>query len=161
MINDKNIQKVEMKDAPILTTIKLEKIDSKTNNNIKEHNFVFGIYEDKECTKLINKIYANQEEGTATFENLRYGTYFIKELEAPIGYELSQKIVKIEIDEKGLYKDGELLEENNGKYNFKFYNLPLPEVQTGDNTNIVIDIFVAILSCCTCLYLTKNVVNFL
>ena len=142
---DMNIQKVEMKDAPILTNIQVEKIDSQTNENIKSSYFSFGIYEDEECSKLIKKVDANKENGTVLFENLRYGTYFIKELNAPIGYELSNKKVKIEIGDKGVYIDGELLEGKREVYGFKYYNLPVQEPQTGEKTNNILPITLSIL----------------
>lgn len=142
--NDMSIQKVEMKDAPILTNIQVEKMDSETNENIKSSYFSFGIYEDEECTKLIKKVESDQGKGIALFENLRYGTYFIKELNAPIGYELSNKKVKIEIGEDGAYVDGKLLEGKRDVYSFKYYNLPLQEVQTGDETNQGLLIILAI-----------------
>lgn len=133
--NDKSIQKVEMKDAPILTNIQVEKIDSETNKPIESSYFSFGIFEDKECTKLIKKVESNQNNGTVIFENLRYGTYFIKELNAPIGYESSNKTVKIEIGEEVVNVDEESLEGKNDIYSFKYYNLPMQEAQTGDETN--------------------------
>ena len=162
--NDMTVQKVEMKDAPILTNIQVEKVDSETNENIKSSYFSFGIYEDEECTKLIKKVEANQERGIVLFENLRYGTYFIKELNAPIGYELSNKKVKIEIGEDGAYVDGKLLEGKRDVYSFKYYNLPLQEVQTGDETNqglliILVMTFGAIISGIIVRVIRKNSKN--
>ena len=85
---DKETQLVEMKDMPILKTIKVIKADSETKETIKA-KFKFGIYEDPECTKLIKEVKADKESGTVTFEDLRYGTYYIKETKAPFGYQLS------------------------------------------------------------------------
>ena len=51
---DKETQLVEMKDMPILKTIKVIKADSETKETIKA-KFKFGIYEDPECTKLIKR----------------------------------------------------------------------------------------------------------
>lgn len=144
--DDKDIQRVEMRDEPILKKIQIEKLDKETNEHIKSNNFSFGIFEDEQCTKLISRAEANKLEGTALFENLRYGTYFIKELEAPTGYGLSEKIIKIEIDDKGVYADGELLEENDEVCSLKFYNSLLPEVQTSDDSNLELWIFSAITS---------------
>lgn len=77
---DKETQRIEMKDMPILKSVQVEKIDKDTGEHIKSNKFKFGIYEDEECTKLIKEAGANEFEGTALFENLRYGTYYIKEL---------------------------------------------------------------------------------
>ena len=77
---DKETQLVEMKDMPILRSVQVEKVDKATGEHIKSNKFTFGIFEDEECTKLIKEVGANEFEGTALFEDLRYGTYFIKEL---------------------------------------------------------------------------------
>lgn len=69
-----------MKDMPILKSVQVEKIDKETGEHIKSNKFTFGIFEDEECTKLIKEVGANEFEGTALFENLRYNTYYIKEL---------------------------------------------------------------------------------
>lgn len=128
---EKENQKIEMKDMPILSSIRVEKIDKDTGEHIKSNKFVFGIYEDEECTKLIKEVGANIFEGTALFEDLRYGTYYIKENKAPLGYSLSKQVVKIEINENGVFADGVSLEENEGIYSFEYYNTLLPIIQTG------------------------------
>lgn len=77
---DKETQLIEMKDMPILKSVQVEKIDKDTGEHIKSNKFTFGIFEDEECTKLIKEAGANEFEGTALFEDLRYNTYYIKEL---------------------------------------------------------------------------------
>ena len=132
---DKTTQLVEMKDMPILKSVQVEKIDKDTGEHIKSNKFTFGIYEDEECTKLIKEAGANEYEGIALFEGLRFGTYYIKEIKAPLGYKLSEQVVKIEINDKGVFADGVSLEENNGVYSFKYYNSLLPIIQTGNEMN--------------------------
>lgn len=132
---DKETQLIEMKDMPILKSIQVEKIDKDTGEHIKSNKFTFGIFEDEECTKLIKEAGANEFEGTALFENLRYGTFYIKELKAPLGYKLSDQVVKIEINDEGVFADGVSLEETEGIYSFVYYNSLLPAVQTGNETN--------------------------
>ena len=134
---DKETQKIEMKDMPILKTIKVIKADSETKETIKA-NFKFGIYEDPECTKLIKELKSDKDSGTVSFEDLRYGTYYIKETEAPKGYQLSDKIVKIEISDKGTFADGELLEDKDSICTFTYYNKLIPKVQTGNEMNYAI-----------------------
>ncbi len=131
---DKETQHIEMKDKPILKNIQLVKIDEETKEIIKD-KFTFGIYEDVECTKLIQKIESNKDDGTITFENLRYGTYFIKELQALVDYELSERIVKIEINDKGVFIDGIETEENEETYSFEYTNKKIEVPQTGDISN--------------------------
>lgn len=135
---DKETQRIEMKDMPILKSVQVEKIDKDTGEHIKSNKFKFGIYEDKECTKLIKQAGANEYEGTALFDDLRYGTYFIKEIQAPLGYKLSEQIVKIEINQKGVFADGKSLEEKDSIYSFVYYNSLLPVIQTGNETNYIL-----------------------
>lgn len=120
---------------PILRSVQVEKIDKDTGAHIKSNKFRFGIYEDVECTKLIKEVGANEYEGTALFEDLRFGTYYIKETKAPLGYKLSDQVVKIEINDEGVFADGVSLEENNGVYSFECYNSLLPIIQTGNEMN--------------------------
>ena len=131
---DKKTQKIEMKDIPILKNIKVQKIDNETKEIIKE-KFAFGIYEDEECTKLIKEVYAEQELGIALFENLRYGIFYIKETLAPKNYELSNKIVKIDINDKGVFADDIELEENENAYTFEYENQKIETPKTGDERN--------------------------
>lgn len=120
---------------PILRSVQVEKIDKDTGAHIKSNKFRFGIYEDVECTKLIKEVGANEYEGTALFEDLRFGTYYIKETKAPLGYKLSDQVVKIEINDEGVFADGVSLEENNGVYSFEYYNSLLSIIQTGNEMN--------------------------
>ncbi len=133
--SDKENQLLEMKDMPILKSVRVEKLDKDTKEHIKSNKFVFGIYEDEECTKLIKEAGANEFEGTALFDELRYGTYYIKEIKAPLGYKLSDQVVKVEINDKGVLADGVSLEEKDGIYSFEYYNSLLPKIQTGNETN--------------------------
>lgn len=135
--SDKEVQKIEMKDMPILQTVQLVKKDSNTNEVIKD-KFTFGLYEDQECTKLIKTVDSDKEQGTVTFSDLRYGTYFIKEESSPKGYVLSDKIVKLEINDQGIFIDGEKVEKENDKYTFEFYNTPVDTPKTGDNSNLAL-----------------------
>ena len=140
---DKETQKIEMKDMPILKSVQVEKIDKATGEHIKSNKFVFGIYEDEACTKLIKEVGANEFEGTALFDNLKYGTYYIKEVKAPLGYSLSDQVVKIEINDKGVFADGVSLEEKDGIYSFVYYNSLLPAIQTGNETNYILLLAIA------------------
>ena len=127
---DGSVTKVSMKDERILTNIQVNKIDSQTKQIIKSKDFAFGIYKDAKCKELISTVNANKETGTATFKDIAFGTYYIKELEAPKGYKLSSEVIKVVVDEKL---------ENIGKtYSISYMNTPLPaaarRVQTGDKT---------------------------
>ena len=132
---DKETQKVEMKDMPILKNVKVIKVDSETKETIKD-KFTFAIYEDPECTKLIKEVKSNKEDGTALFEDLRYGTYYIKETKAPKDYELSTRIVKVEINDKGIFVDNEQVEEKENTIEFSFENKKIEVPKTGDESSI-------------------------
>lgn len=132
--SDKETQKVEMKDMPILKDVRLIKIDSNTGEIIKD-KFTFGIFEDENCTKLIKEVESDKETGFVTFEDLRYGTYFIKELKAPKGFNLSNAVVKVEINDKGVFINDNLVEEQDDVYSFKFENAPIETPNTGDGRN--------------------------
>lgn len=134
---DKETQKIEMKDMPILKDIKVIKIDSKTKEIIKE-KFIFGLYADEECTKLIQQMDSNKDEGTIAFEDLRYGTYYIKEINAPKGYNKSDEIAKVEINDKGVFVNGNLIEEKDSVYSFEFENVPIEIPNTNDGRNTLL-----------------------
>ena len=139
---DKETQLVEMKDMQILKDIKVIKIDSKTKEIIKE-KFSFGIYEDEECNNLIKEVKSSKADGYVVFEDLRYGTYYIKETKSPSGYELSDKIVKLEINDNGVLVDGTLIEEKDSVYCFEFENTEIGVPNTGDNRNPKIFIIIS------------------
>ena len=133
--DDKETQIVEMEDMPILTDIKVNKIDSETKEIIKD-KFTFAIYSDKECTKLIKEIEANKKDGFVIFEDLRYGEYYIKEIVAPQNYNLSNEVIKVEINDNGVFVNGELMqEEENSIYSFEFENTKIETPKTNDNRN--------------------------
>ena len=142
---DKETQKVEMKDMPILKNVKVIKVDSETKEVIKD-KFTFAIYEDPECTKLIKEVQSNKKDGTAIFEDLRYGIYYIKEIKAPTDYELSNKVVKVEINDKGAFIDDKKMEENDDTIEFTFENKKIEVPKTGDDSNIKLFAGIGLLS---------------
>lgn len=129
---DGSVTKVVMKDESILIDIQVKKIDSMTKKIIKSKDFKFGIYSDEACTKLIKEVSADTSTGTATFKNVEYGTYYIKEIAAPKGYLLSKEVVKVVVDEK--------LEAVGKTYSISYMNTPMPAkgefvpTPTGDKT---------------------------
>ncbi len=142
---DKETQIIEMKDMPILKNIKIIKVDAESKEVIKD-KFTFAIYEDQEGTKLIKEVKSDKEEGTVIFEKLRFGTYFIKEIKAPKGYELSDRVVKVEINGKGVFIDDELTEESDNTVTFNFENKKIEVPQTGDNSHIKLALGILLLA---------------
>ena len=57
----------------------------------------FGIYKDAACTQLIDVVTTN-ENGYAVSTNVESGTYYVKELVAPTGYSLNDKVYAITAD---------------------------------------------------------------
>ena len=90
--------RIHVDNEAILTDLKVQKVDSLSHALIKDSSFVFGLYADKDGETLLMK--AQGDEGIATFSGLRYGTYYLKELQAPEGYSSSAKMRKIVLDEK-------------------------------------------------------------
>ena len=97
----------------------IEKINGKTKDEIREYfkeNNVksvsgaeYGIYTDEACTKSL-KVKNNEtgkyedvtltsdELGLITLNDIPIRTYYLKEIKAPKGYEISKDIVKVELD---------------------------------------------------------------
>ena len=135
---DKNDQLIEMKDMPILTDLRIIKIDSSTHEIIKD-KFTFGLYTNKECTELIQQVDANAEDGYVDFTDIRYGHYYIKELSSPKDYELSDKVLEVEINDEGVFVDNEKLEQDdNGIYSIEFENTKIETPNTSDNSKLLI-----------------------
>lgn len=135
--SDKSVQTVVMNDSPILSSVLVNKVDSITGENIISKKFEFTLYSDAECKNEIVTVNANTDDGTALFSDLRYGTYYIKETKAPKGYMLSDEVVKIEINDKGVFANGEKLTEENDVYSIVYQNSLLPSVFTGDTKSIL------------------------
>ena len=139
-------QKIEMQDKPILTNIRVVKIDSETKEIIKD-KFTFGIYADEECKELIQQVEANTEDGYIEFTDLRYGKFYIKELSAPNDYELSNEVLVVEINDKGVFINEDLIEESeDGVYCIEFENVKIEVPDTGDSRNMKLWIILFIMS---------------
>ena len=126
---------VTMKDELIKTDVQVNKVDSQSLKAIISKKFKFGIFSDEACQNLIKIAYANTKDGTATFEDIPYGTYYVKELEAPLGYQLSNEVKKVVLNEntKGV---GDV-------YSFVYLNTLLPvttqqKTKTDDIMNIAL-----------------------
>ena len=51
----------------------------------------FALYNDEECTTQIATATSNDNSGNVTFDKLRAGTYYLKEIQAPVGYVASNE----------------------------------------------------------------------
>jgi len=144
--NAKETQKITMKDEPILSGIKIRKVDSLDETKVLKQA-EFTLYDmDMEVLKVLE----TDDEGLANFEDLRCATYYLKETKAPIGYKLSDEVIEIIIDENY---------DENHVYEITVLNTLMPSmVQTGDTTNTTEYLFIAIaaLSFLSLLYFKKS-----
>ena len=100
-------QKVTMKDKMIRSYIKVNKVDYYDHKDILKVA-EFTLYSDAACTKKIRSVKTDTKNGIALFDDLNYGTYFIKETKAPAGYQLSNEVVKVTIDDEWVNGDDKL-----------------------------------------------------
>ena len=126
---DKDVS-LSMTDELILTDIQVNKVDSQTLKPILSKDFEFTLYSDKECTKVLDVVSGNTTDGTATFKDLKYGIYYIKETKAPLGYQLSTEVKEIVINDN--------LEGVGNVHSFKYLNtlLLVTITKTGDNQSL-------------------------
>ena len=116
---------LEIKEKPVLVNIQVNKIDANTKKLIKDKDFEFTLYNDPDCIYSITS--ASSKDGSATFKSLRYGTYYIKETKAPLGYHLSNEVKKVVIDEN----------VKGDTYTFDYENKPIEIIMTGDSTHLL------------------------
>ena len=125
---------LEIKEKPILVNIQVNKVDAKTKQLIKDKDFEFTLYKDPDC--IYSMAATSSKDGSATFKDLRYGTYYIKETKAPFGYHLSTEVKKVVIDEN----------VKGDTYTFDYENTPIEIIQTGDSTNLLMIIGLGLVS---------------
>ena len=80
-------------------SIQFTKVEKGTNKKLE--GAIFRLYVDKECTKEAGHAdVKSNEDGIVSFTNLPYGTYYVKEIVAPEGYQLSTEIRKVTVDKE-------------------------------------------------------------
>lgn len=132
-----NIDKIMIYDVTVLPKhsplpdVEVNKIDSKTKKNITNKDFEFTMYTDEDCTKKIETVKGDKKKGVATFKEVTFGTFYIKETKAPKGYKLSDEVVKVVIDDT--YDTSNKMTKS-----IVYLNTPLPasKVETGDQTQV-------------------------
>lgn len=78
--------------------VKFAKYDNETGKLIG--GATYGLYSDAACTNLVQELKAEAGKVSAESKELDYGTYYVKELKAPKGYEMSYKVTPVKIDGK-------------------------------------------------------------
>ena len=117
------------KHAP-LPALHVRKVDYYDHKSIlKEAEFT--LYSDAECTEAIKTEKTDPKDGVASFDGLLYQTVYVKETKAPAGYQLSDEVMKVTIDDTWVKGDDHLR-------TIIYADRPLPGgvVSTGDHTNI-------------------------
>lgn len=129
-------QKVIMKDKLIRSYIKVNKVDYYDRKDILKVA-EFTLYSDPECKNVLAIAETDPKTGIAIFEDLIYQTVYIKETKAPAGYQLSDEIIKVTIDDAWVNGDDKLR-------TIIYADKPLPggviskRPQTGDTTSAVL-----------------------
>ncbi|MEG2507219.1 MAG: SpaA isopeptide-forming pilin-related protein [Longicatena sp.] len=144
-VNEGKAIQNELKDFKV----KIHKVDHKNKANITNKEFSFTRYRDAYCTSVIETGIANTSEGTLTFENVNYGITYIKETKAPQGYQLSNRIIKVEVNEAGMFINDKKIESKQDSYQIQFENEELPlikKVKTSDDTNMYAYILITLFS---------------
>lgn len=128
-------QKVTMKDKMIRSYIKVNKVDYYDRKDILKVA-EFTLYSDSGCKNVLAIAETDPKTGIAIFEDLIYQTVYIKETKAPAGYQLSDEIIKVTIDDAWVNGDDKLR-------TIIYADKPLPggiiskRPQTGDTTSAV------------------------
>ena len=130
------VKTIELENNLVKADIGLHKVDG-TNHAIALQGAEFTMYADKECTEKLDEAITNQL-GNAIFKDIKFGTtVYIKETKAPNGYELSNEVIKVTIDDEWMKKDiqNRVIEVMN-------YKIPTTP-NTGDDTNMLMYIGMA------------------
>ncbi len=128
--NNKNIPITAEKR---MTTIKVLKLDSKTQNPVLNKDFEFGLYSDAKCKNLIEKGKANKETGEVTFKAVPFGTYYVKDTKAPTGYQLVDTVYTVVVN-KDLPEAGKTYTLTVGNTKIE---MTLADVETKTNNQLI------------------------
>lgn len=122
-----------------LPVIRINKVDSKTDEPITNKDFEFTLYTDASCKDMLEILNEENNDGIIDFD-ITYGTYYLKETKAPDGYRLSDEIVKIEFNDFGVFFNNQPVEKTEGRYIFDFENdlISTKTPNTGDDSSIIL-----------------------
>lgn len=113
-------------------SVLVNKVDSGTGRNITNSKFEFTAYSDPECKNAVRTVAGDDKTGTALFDKLASGTtLYIKETKAPLGYLLSDEIVKVQVKDDGLYVNDEKVTDTGYLHSIVYKNTLSPKKTTG------------------------------
>lgn len=128
-----------MNNELVTSYVDVKKVDYYEHNKVLPYAG-FTMFADQECTKVLKTIKTGKD-GIAHFDNIKFGTtVYIKETKAPAGYELSDEVVKVTINDAWINGDKETRI-------IVYPDRPFPASggpNTGDSTNILL--YVSVMS---------------
>ena len=133
------IETIEVNNELVTSYVDVKKVDYYDHSKVLPFAS-FTMFADQECTKVLKTIKTGKD-GIAHFDNIKFGTtVYIKETKAPAGYELSDEVVKVTINDAWINGDKETRI-------IVYPDRPFPASggpNTGDSTNILL--YVSLLS---------------
>ena len=121
-------------------SIKITKVDTEVDANqesIVLSGAIFGLYSDESCENLSAQK-TTVSDGTCTFDNLEAGTYYVKEISAPAGYQLNPEVFTFVI---GPGANEAWSYERTVENSKRLYNLQLRKTDENGNNNLAGAIF--------------------
>ena len=113
-----------------LYDLQVQKVDADTGNPIQNTELEFALFEDKEAHSLFQTGKVDISQGTISWEALKQGTWYLKEVKAPQGYRLLDHVYMVEVKKDGIYIDGKKAEMKDGRFVFEIQNTKIPVVST-------------------------------
>ncbi|MGL4848798.1 MAG: SpaA isopeptide-forming pilin-related protein, partial [Clostridium sp.] len=96
-VDKEELDKITADFKNVKNSVKFTKKDEENKNVLS--GAIFELYKAGESTPI--KSYTTGSDGTVIFDGLAPGEYEIKEVKAPEGYELSNEVIKVTVDENG------------------------------------------------------------
>ncbi len=92
------VETIEADNELMTSYVDVKKVDYYDHSKVLPYAG-FTMYADEACTKVLQTIKTGKD-GIAHFDNIKFGTtVYIKETSAPAGYELSDEVVKVTIND--------------------------------------------------------------
>ena len=113
-----------------LYDLQVQKVDADTGNPIQNTELEFALFEDKEAHSLFQTGKVDISQGTISWEDLKQGTWYLKEVKAPQGYRPLDHVYMVEVKKDGIYIDGKKAEMKDGRFVFEIQNTKIPVVST-------------------------------